>query len=113
MKVKLKPADTAWAKEVKARDDYTCRRCHKSYPEGHRGIHAHHIFTRSRKSTRHDLLNGVTLCMGCHLWAHKNPLEAMEWFQTELGQAIFDELRFKSLNVIIRISGARKGATGG
>ena len=65
----------------------------KFYPEGERqGLHAHHVFTRSRKSTRHMLINGVTLCMGHHMWAHRQVLDFHEWMRGELGVE-YDELQ--------------------
>jgi hypothetical protein len=48
-------------------------------------------------STRHMLLNGVSLCVGHHIgWAHGNPLEFHEWIREELGAEAYDELRLLS-----------------
>ena len=98
MKIKMKQQDLIWADLVKDRDHYTCRRCHRYFPEGQRqGLDAHHIFSRGKKTTRHMLLNGVSLCTGDHLsWAHRNPLEFYEWAKSELGEEAFEELRLLS-----------------
>lgn len=58
--------DIAWSKAVKEKTPY-CIICGRtSY------LNAHHIFSRRYMSTRWDLVNGVTLCRGCHLfYAHQ------------------------------------------
>jgi len=91
--VKLSPQDKLWALAVKDRDNYQCQRC-LSMPDS-KGLHAHHIFTRSRRSTRHMLSNGVSLCFGCHRWAHSNPLDFHELMRSEvfLGPEQYDELQ--------------------
>ena len=91
--MKLSTDDKAWATAVKDRDNYQCQRClNMPNPQG---LHAHHIFTRSRRSTRHVLRNGIALCMGCHRWAHSNPLEFHELMRSEmhLGEVEYDELQ--------------------
>jgi hypothetical protein len=93
--VKLSAADRRWSTAVKDRDHWSCRRCLTSYPERSRGLNAHHIFTRSRRSTRHDVECGVSLCVGCHRWAHANSLEFHEWAKAELGEA-YDDLQQRS-----------------
>lgn len=88
--VKMKAADVADSKRIKERDAYTCQRCGSS-PDP-RGLHVHHIHTRSIKATRHDDENLITLCMGCHLWAHSHPAAAHEFFGKHLGQERFEAL---------------------
>lgn len=50
----------------KARDDYTCQKCHKTV-SGH-DAHCHHIRTRNYNHLRWDLVNLITLCSGDHDW---------------------------------------------
>ena len=96
-KGELGKKDNLWASLVKERDAYTCQRCQMVYPEGRRqGLHAHHIFGRGRRTTRHMLENGIALCFGCHLYCHSNPLEFHEWMQDRLG-AGYEDLRTLSL----------------
>jgi len=63
--------DQQWSRDVRARDNHTCRRC-----KG-KGTEAHHIATRAR---RPDLVlvlsNGATLCAFCHQWCHTHPMQA-------------------------------------
>lgn len=96
MAVKTTAADRRWAKEVKARDRYICQRCGKAYPEGHRGIQAAHIFTRSRKATRLDPDNGLALCTGCHWWGHRNPHEFTEFVKDYMGEEKYEDLQKRS-----------------
>lgn len=88
--------DRLWAELVKERDVYTCQRCWIVYPEGRRqGLHAHHIFGRSRRPTRWMLQNGVALCFGCHMQAHGNPLDFHELMKDRLGET-YEEIRLLS-----------------
>jgi 5-methylcytosine-specific restriction endonuclease McrA len=90
--MKLSPQDKLWALAVKERDNYQCQRC-LSMPDP-KGLHAHHIFTRSRRSTRHLLRNGISLCFGCHRWAHSNPLDFHELMRSVfLGETEYEELQ--------------------
>src|SRR5262245_44581208 len=97
MKIKMKQQDLLWALAVKDRDAYTCQRCWSVFPEGRRqGLHAHHsVASRGHRATRWMLANGVSLCMGCHMWAHRNPLEAHELWRDRLGE-VYDEIRLLS-----------------
>jgi hypothetical protein len=97
--MKLSKADTEWGRAVKERDGYSCRRCYTWFPEGppRRGLHAHHIFTRSRRRTRHDVENGVSLCYGDHRWAHANPIEFLAWMRDELGEDAYMALYWRSI----------------
>jgi 5-methylcytosine-specific restriction endonuclease McrA len=100
MKVKMAAKDKLWGSLVKERDQFTCQRCFIVFPEGRRqGLHAHHIFGRSRRKTRWMIQNGVSLCFGCHMWAHSNPLEFHERMRDRLGSPEYDELRQTSLGV--------------
>lgn len=96
-KIRVKKADIEWAKQVKERDHYTCQRCGAKHQS--RGMHAAHIVSRRYKQTRHDLENGITLCFGCHMWAHQNPHEAIDFFMNHLGKDRYEQLRQKAQKV--------------
>lgn len=93
-KVRMNPEDVADSKRIKERDGFTCQRCGSS-PDP-RGLHVHHIHRRRIKVTRHDDDNLVTLCMGCHMWAHEHPAGAQELFGKLLGQERFEALADKA-----------------
>ncbi len=63
-----------WAEAVKLRADNKCeyQGCHKS-----EYLNAHHVFSKSRQSTRYDTENGICLCSRHHSFlhesAHKDP----------------------------------------
>lgn len=81
MKIRLSSYDTKWSKIIRDRDNDTCQVC------GNVGnLNAHHIETRSIKSLRFCLENGISLCAGCHVFnhkfsAHKTPEEFKRWFK--------------------------------
>lgn len=102
LKIRVRKQDVEWAQSIKMRDTFQCRRCGKRYPpvmqtsefaKALRGLHACHIFGRSRRSTRWELDNGLTLCMGCHLFFHAHPLDMILFARTELGEERFERLR--------------------
>ncbi len=58
------------------RDLYKCVRC-----QSKNGIQWAHIVSRRHLSLRWDLDNNLTLCGGCHLFWHHEPIQAVKWFE--------------------------------
>jgi|SRR5690606_6599565 len=57
-----------WAREVKARDQYTCQLCDRHGVP----LHSHHINSWDAYiDQRYDIDNGITLCTRCHDLFHK------------------------------------------
>lgn len=88
-----------WAKAVKIYDSFRCAYCGKTT-----NLNSHHIFSRSNKSTRYDLHNGITLCVGCHTFsskfsAHKTPVEFVEWIKEKRGIEWYENLRTRARQV--------------
>lgn len=83
--------DKLWKAKVLERDGRRCKICGKTDR-----LQAHHIFTRSRKSTRWDLDNGITLCAGHHYWAHREPERFRRFIISLIGEDKYDELYRKS-----------------
>lgn len=88
--------DEAWSKLVKLRAGNKCEYCGKTSP-----LNSHHIFSRSKKSTRWLPENGVCLCVGHHTFssgfsAHKTPLEFVDWLTNKKGVDFIDRLRLKA-----------------
>lgn len=65
--IKVTPADGWFSKCVRERVNWTCERCGKQYPEGHRqGLHCSHHHRRGNWGIRFDPMNAESLCYGCH-----------------------------------------------
>ena len=93
MKIRLTKADAEFSRLIRERDGWRCRRCHKQYEPGDRGLHAAHIFSRRIKELRWDERNCISLCYRDHLfWAHSNPIEFAEWVKAELGIRTYNAL---------------------
>lgn len=61
---------------VKQRDGYECQRCGTQQQ-----LQVHHVIRRGHsKKLQFELLNGLTLCDGCHIWWHGNEVDAGIWF---------------------------------
>ena len=80
-KIKMTPADKAWAIDVKTRDDWKCVICGSTIKPN-----AHHILPRELHDTKLDISNGISLCCKHHLFsreisAHNNPLAFFVWME--------------------------------
>jgi hypothetical protein len=89
--------DDAWSLLVKLRAGMSCEvpYCNKTV------LNSHHIYSRSKRSTRWDIKNGICLCVGHHTFsskfsAHKTVLEFVEFLIDYKGQAFIDRLRIKA-----------------
>lgn len=84
--------DKAWAEAVKERDGWTCQFC--GYNATARGLHAHHIFSKGgHPAVRHDVSNGITLCLRHHLYfAHRDPSAFTLWLIGRMGKRKLDAL---------------------
>lgn len=80
--------DALFGKIVRAKG--YCERCKKK-----NGVQfqTSHIYSRTYKEIRWDLLNSQCLCASCHFWWHKNPMEAGEWIKEYLGEEKYEELK--------------------
>ena len=65
-----------------------CERCGKT---AH--LQCCHIFSRRYIKLRHDPLNLLCLCAGCHLWSHSVPILFTEWVMEYLGKEDYDTLK--------------------
>lgn len=95
-----KRKDKKWADAVKRRAGYKCEYCGSTIKPN-----AHHIFSRSNRTVRWDLDNGITLCPKHHVFnmkfsAHKTPLAFAEWIKNKRGQDWYDKLKSKAIKTI-------------
>ena len=67
-----------------------CVRCGKT-----EYLQAAHIFTRKKRAIRWDFLNSLCLCVGCHYWAHDNPLYFRDFVKEVYGEENYNEIHLK------------------
>ena len=89
--------DKLWSLLVKHRAGFRCEYCGSR----EKVLNSHHIYSRSNRSTRWDLENGVCLCVGHHTFstkfsAHKTPTEFTEWLYQVKGESFMSDLRVKA-----------------
>ena len=94
-----KKLDDAWSLLVKLKAGMKCEVCHKRTH-----LNSHHIYSRSKKSTRWHTKNGICLCVAHHVFsssfsAHKTPLEFTDWLLNYKGQAFVDRLRLRANSI--------------
>lgn len=94
-----KREDAKWAIKVKEQAGFKCEYCGKTET-----LNSHHIFSRSNRSVRWDVDNGVCLCVAHHTFssafsAHKSPIEFIIWLQEKRGQEWYDNLRRKARSI--------------
>ena len=91
--------DTAWSLLVKLVHGMKCEYCGKTTT-----LNSHHIYSRSKKSTRWSVENGSCLCVSHHTFnsgfsAHKTPLEFTEFIIEKRGQEWYENLRAEANEV--------------
>lgn len=93
-------ADKLWSQMIRDRDG-SCRRCGRVPPEI--VLQAAHVISRRYKAIRWDERNGIAMCMGCHHWAHKQPVEFDWWVQELIGKDTYESLREEALAYVGRV----------
>lgn len=96
----VRSKDKKWADAVKERDNNFCVYCGTSD-----NLNSHHIYSRSKKSTRLDVDNGITLCSYHHVFspdfsAHKTPTDFTDWLREKKGNEFMDRLKKKANTLI-------------
>lgn len=91
--------DIAWSKNVKERDGHQCVICGDGLKPN-----AHHIIVREVRETRHDLNNGITLCVKHHKFsrvisAHNNSFVFFCWLEKNRPEQ-FNYLKQLSLKLL-------------
>ena len=100
--------DVAWSKLVKLKAGNKCEVCYKT-----RSLNSHHIYSRSKRSTRWLPENGICLCVSCHTFsskfsAHKTPIFFIDWLKDKKGESIMCRLMIKA-NSISKLHPFEKG----
>lgn len=84
--------DGIWSVAVKARAGDRCEMCLKS---GVR-LESHHFYGRRKKSIRHIVSNGFSLCHPHHRHAEEQPANFVQWAIRSRGKKWFDDLEILS-----------------
>jgi len=93
--------DKLFSDSIRERDNWTCQRCKKYYPEGQRqGLHCSHIFSRRHRATRWEPSNAVAHCYACHEYLGGNPVIFSQWAREYLGGYVLDMLDEKHRLII-------------
>ena len=95
--IKRWPADKYFSLCVRCRSDWTCEKCGKQYPEGHRqGLHCSHLISRANKNTRWCADAAFAHCYGCHQLLGSNPIDFVDWAISQLGEGLYEIVKDKS-----------------
>lgn len=104
MKIKSKKGidkrlDDSWSLLVKLRAGMKCEVCGKRTH-----LNSHHLFSRSKKSTRWYVPNGICLCVGHHVFsskfsAHKTPTEFTYWLEEYRGKKFMTNLTLRANSI--------------
>jgi hypothetical protein len=85
---------------IRERTGWTCERCEKYYPEGHRGgLECSHYYGRRGLSTRWFPDNLNAFCTGCHFHLGGARDEYTSFKFKELGESGFDDLVLRGNSV--------------
>jgi len=98
-KVRLRKTDMLWTRHIRVRDNYTCQKCGRVYPEDNcRNLGVSHFHGRGHENVRFDDENCDAICtLPCHhYWGGEGRKEYEAFKIDQLGQERFDLLMLKS-----------------
>ena len=91
--------DKLWSELVKLRAGNKCEYCGST-----KSLNSHHIFSKSNRSVRWNVDNGIALCALHHTLgnesAHKSPLSFGDWIKEKRGTEWYETLRNKSTKIV-------------
>ena len=86
MAIKRTKWDVVFSNYIRYRDDWTCQRCHKKYPEKSQGLHCSHFYGRRSWATRIEPCNAMTLCFGCHQHVGSFPKDHVDLWEKRFAE---------------------------
>ena len=93
MRTKRNKHDIAYSLYIRTRDNWTCQRCGKKYPEKTSSLQNSHYVGRSVYALRFFDDNCDALCMGCHQMWGSTDREAYRDFKIkQLGRRKFNKM---------------------
>ena len=81
MAIKRTKWDVVFSNYIRYRDNWTCQRCNKKYPEKSQGLHCSHFYGRRSWATRLEPANAMALCFGCHQHVVSFPKDHVELWE--------------------------------
>lgn len=94
-KLTMKDLDVIWSKLIHKKYDNKCAIC------GATPCQAHHIFSRTYRSTRWDIDNGIALCYRHHFhFAHSKFEEFRDWVIQEIGEELYMQVKERSRQIL-------------
>lgn len=101
MALKREACDAHFSDCVRARANWSCEYCGRSFGGRDRGLHCSHIHGRRHNSVRWSMDNAVSLCAYHHRYFTENPTEFFLWLEDYLGRGHLEMLLEKK-NAIFR-----------
>src|SRR5579872_5782654 len=86
-------------KVVFERDGGVCVRC----GDRSRAVQWCHIFSRRHKALRWEPDNALSMCAGCHMFWHHEPLLAVEWFRKKWPERYSRIMAVMQINPKVRV----------
>ena len=76
--IKVTAADKYFSLCTRERSDWTCERCgiHLRYEPAR--LQCSHVYSRRWASVRHEPINSLALCAGCHRTLGENPIDHVQ-----------------------------------
>lgn len=96
--------DALWARYIKTRDGWTCRRCGRSKTQGYQ-MHAAHVLSRRSLAVRWDPDAGLCCCALCHRWLDDHKSRSRDgdgdvWAKAQIGTDAYIRLVIRAGLVI-------------
>jgi hypothetical protein len=100
-KKEIKKLDDLWSRLVKLSANNKCEYCGKT-----NNLNSHHVYSRSNRTMRWLVDNGICLCVAHHTLsnfsAHKSPIDFIEYMKTLRGETWYNELKVKAKGQVIK-----------
>ena len=92
MALKREACDAHFSDCIRARANWSCEYCGRSFGGRDPGLHCAHIHGRRHNSVRWSMDNAVSLCAYHHRYFGENPTEFFLWLEDYLGRGHLEML---------------------
>ena len=100
MAIKRTKWDAVFSDFIRYRDNWTCQKCGRKYPEKSPGLHCSHFYGRRSWSTRIEPNNAIALCYSCHLYVAANPYYHIKLWESKFSHEEQCEIHTKHRQLI-------------